>query len=157
MNRQALLGLYDTQLRIGLEQPGIRKDVFSQLVRFIRSAPGMNVVSYSHLDETDLDAIIEEQVGYFSQLNQPFPWHVCDHDKPTGLKDRLVAHGFEPEDDPDAVLVLDVQEAAPALIAPISAEIRPVTRREGLGDVVWVEQVVLGATSAGSSNVWATI
>jgi len=37
-------------------------------------------------------------------MNQPFSWHVCDHDSPPRLKERLLAHGFAPDDDPDAIM-----------------------------------------------------
>src|SRR5512145_2311306 len=116
MDKQDLLNLYDHQLRIEIEYPGDRKEALPQLVRFIKPAPGMNFISYSRLDESDLDAVIQEQIAYFAPMPQPFSWHVCDHASPPVLKDRLLAHGFAPDDDPDAVMVLDVQDASPTLL-----------------------------------------
>ncbi len=139
-----LLTLYDTQLRINIEYPGVRKEAFPNLVRFVRPAPGMNFISYSRLDEADIDEVIQQQIACFSLLPQPFSWHVCDHDAPPSLKRRLLAHGFEPDDDPDAVMALDVRAALPALLEPVAADVRRLERRDQLDDVTCVEQQVLG-------------
>lgn len=144
MDKQDLLDLYDTQLRIEIEYPGVRKETFPRLVRFIKPAPSMNFISYSRLDEAELDAVMQEQVAYFAPLGQPFSWHVCDHDSPSSLKDRLPAHGFAPDDDPDAVMVLDAPEAAPTLLKPAAVDVKRVTQRDQLDDVVRVEAQVLG-------------
>lgn len=144
MNRQELLALYDQHLRIAIEYPGVRKESFPQLVRFIKPAPGMNFIAYSRLDEAQLDAVIQEQIAYFTPMPQPFSWHVYEHDSPPGLTDRLLAHGFAPDDDPDAVMVLDAQETVPALLEASSIEIRRLTQPDQLDDVVRVEEQVLG-------------
>jgi hypothetical protein len=144
MNRQELLALYDQQLRIEIEYPGVRKESFPLLVRFIKPAPGMNFIAYSHLDEANMDTLIEEQIAYFAPMPQPFSWHVYEHDAPPDLKDRLLAHGFAPDDDPDAVMVLDLQGVLPALLETSPIEIRRLTQSDQLDDVVRVEEQVLG-------------
>ncbi len=69
-------------MRIGIEIPGVLKETFPKLVRFTRPAPGMNFVSYSRLDEAELDVTIQHQVDYFLPLRQPFEWLVYEHDQP---------------------------------------------------------------------------
>jgi hypothetical protein len=144
MDKQELLTLYDTELRIKIEYPRVRKETFPHLVRFIKPAPGMNTISYSRLDEDELDAVIQEQIAYFAPLNQPFSWHVCDHDSPPRLMERLLAHGFAPDDDPDAVMVLDVPDVLPALLAPVTLDVRRVTQRDQLDEVVQIESQIWG-------------
>lgn len=144
MDKQDLLALYDAQLRIDIEIPGVRKESFPRLVRFIRPAPGMNYISYSRLDEAELDAAIQEQIAYFVPLDQPFSWHVYEHDTPPSLKDHLLAHGFAPDDDPDAVMVLEGQDASPALLNPVSIDIRRITQRDQLDAVAQIEAQVWG-------------
>ena len=139
-----LLTLYDTQLRINIEYPGVRKAIFPQLVRFIRPAPGMNFISYSRLDETHMDEIIQQQITDLSPMPQPFSWHVYEHDQPASLQDRLLAHGFAPDDEPDAVMVLQTQAAQPIPREPITADVRRLQQRDQLDDVILVEQQVLG-------------
>jgi hypothetical protein len=144
MNHQQLLALYDQHLRIEIEYPAVRKEVLPQLVRFIKPAPGMNFIAYSRLDEATLDAVIQEQIAYFTPMPQPFSWHVYEHDSPPILQARLLAHDFAPDDDPDAVMVLDAQETSPALLAASPLEIRRLTEPDQLDDVVRVEEQVLG-------------
>ena len=143
MDTQELLALYDKEQRIEIEYPDMRKEVLPHVTRFVRDAPGMNFILYSRLDDTDVDAVIQEQIAYFAPMDQPFEWKVYDHDTPSDLKDRLVAYGFEPED-PDALMVLDLQAAPPALLEPITADVRPITHREQLADVIRVEEQVWG-------------
>lgn len=147
MDRQEILTLYDKQQRIEIAYPDARKEVLPEVVRFVRPAPAMSWVAYSRLDEANADVVIREQVDYFSQMNRPFSWDVYDHDAPSNLADRLVAHGFErenPPDDPGPLLVLDVQETSPTLLRPIRADIRRITQRDQLDDVIRVEEQVFG-------------
>lgn len=143
MDTQELLALYDKEQRIEIEYPDMRKEVLPHVIRFVREAPGMNFILYSRLDETNVDAVIQEQIAYFSPMDQPFEWKVYDHDTPPDLKDRLEAYGFEPEE-PDALMVLDLQHAPPALLEPITADVRPVTGRGQLADVIRIEEQVWG-------------
>src|SRR5689334_1678785 len=143
MNINDILERFDQQLRIAIELPGVRKEVFPNLVRFVRPAPGMNFVQYSRLNEAVLDAPIAEQIAYFAPMNQPFEWVVYDHDQPPRLKERLVAHGFAP-DEPAALMALDLQAAPPALLEPTTLELRRLTRRDELEDVIAIEQQVWG-------------
>ena len=99
---------------------GVHKETFPKLVRFTRPAPGMNFVSYSRLDETELDWTIQDQVNYFLPLGQPFEWLVYEHDQPPTLKERLLAQGFMDDDDPDAVMVLDLQQYQPAPVEQVN-------------------------------------
>jgi hypothetical protein len=138
-----LLALFDKEQRIDIEYPGARKEVLPHVVRFVRPAPGMNFILYSWLDETNADAVIQEQIAYFTQFDQPFEWNVYAHDRPSNLPARLVANGFEP-DDPGAVMVLDLQAAPPALLQPVTADVRRVIHRDQLADVVKVEEPVWG-------------
>lgn len=138
-----MLALYDQEQRIDITYPGVRKEVLPQVVRFVRPAPGMNFILYSRLDLSDADAVIQAQIAYFTQMDQPFEWVICAHDTPSELKDRLTAHGFAP-DDPAAVMVLDLQDPPPNLLAPLTADVRSITRRDQLDDVVRVEEQVWG-------------
>jgi hypothetical protein len=143
MNINDILAQFDQQQRIAIELPGVRKEVLPNLVRFVRPAPGMNFVEYSRLDEAALDATIAEQIAYFAPMNQPFEWVVYDHDQPPALKECLLAHGFVP-DEPAALMVLDLRAVPAALHAPITADVRRLTRREQLEDVIAIEQQVWG-------------
>jgi hypothetical protein len=143
MDTQAVLALFDREQRIEIELPEARKEAFPNLVRFVRPAPGMNMVLYSHLDEMALDAAIERQIAYFEPMGQPFEWVVYDHDQPPALKERLIAHGFAP-DEPAALMALDLRSPPPALLAPVTADVRRIARRDELEEVIAIEQQVWG-------------
>jgi len=143
MDIEDILELFDQQLRIAIELPGVQKETFPNLVRFVRPAPGMNFVQYSRLEEDVLDITIAEHIAYFAPMDQPFEWVVYDHDQPPALKERLVAHGFVP-DEPAALMALDLQTAPSALLEPLPAELRRLTRRDELEDVIAIEQQVWG-------------
>ena len=143
MDRDALLKLFDQKQRIDIEIPDMRKDVLPHVVRFVRPAPGMSFILYSWLEDADVDAVIQEQIAYFSQNEQPFEWSVYEHDTPADLKERLVAHGFE-MDERDAVMVLDLEDAPAGLLAPVTADVRTITNRDQLGVVITVLEAVWG-------------
>lgn len=151
MNHRDILSLYDQDQRITIEYPEACKETLPapspypqpMLVRFIRPAPGMNMILYSRVDETRLDQVIAEQVAYFRPMGQPFEWIVYDHDSPPSLKARLEAYGFQC-DGPEPLMVLDLRQAPPALLAPVSYDVRSITQQEELEDLVQVMQQVYG-------------
>lgn len=143
MDMAELLALYDQEQRIGIEYPDMRKDVLPHVIRFVRPAPGHSFILYSRLDETNADAVIDEQFAYFKQAGLPFEWKVYDHDTPSDLKDRLVSHGLVTED-PGAIMVLDLSETPPALLQPVTADVRRLTHRDQLEDVIRVEEQIWG-------------
>jgi len=144
MNLQALLALFDQEMRIDIEYPEARKEVLPDVVRFVRPAPGMNFVSYSSLDPATAANVIQEQVTYFAPMEQPFEWLVYEHDRPLGLIDQLSQYGFRPDDDPSVVMLLKAEDAPPALLAPVTVDLRAITRREELADVIMVLETVYG-------------
>lgn len=141
MEPQDILALYDRQQRIEIEFPGMRKEVTPHVVRFVRPGSGMNFVLYSWLNESNVDAVIREQVAFFRQWDQPFSWKVYGHDKPHDLDKRLNKHGFVP-DEREAIMVLDLENVQPSLLEPVSADIRKIVSREQLQDVIRVEEQV---------------
>jgi hypothetical protein len=143
MENKELLRLFDREQRIEIEYPGTRKDVLPGLVRFVRPAPGMNLVLYTQLDEQNVNAAIEEQVAYFSALGHTFEWKAYTHDSPKNLPERLRAHGFEVMG-PDAVMILDLNETPETLLGPLPGGIHRLERQEELGEVKTVLSRVWG-------------
>lgn len=143
MEISQILALYDREERRDAFFPDMIRQVRPHVVRYTRPAPGANFILYSNLAGGDVEAVIQEEKAYFTSLGQPFEWKVYSHDQPPDLKDRLAAHGFVP-DESEAIMVLDLHQAPPALLAPSQAEIRPVTQRQELGDVIQVLEEVWG-------------
>jgi GNAT superfamily N-acetyltransferase len=144
MNKNNLLVRYDKDLRLRIMYPEARKEITRDVVRMIRQAPGMNVVSFTFANESKLNSVIDRELDYFRPMNQPFTWKVYDHDLLPSLKDKLVSRGFAGDDDPAAVMVLDVKNA-PALAAqPIQADIRRIDSVDGLKHIIYVLDQVWG-------------
>ena len=122
MNKNNLLVRYDKDLRLRIMYPEARKEITKDVVRIIRKAPGMNVVAFTFANEAKLHDVIHQQLDYFRPLEQPFTWKVYDHDLLPSLKDKLISHGFVGDDDPAAVMVLDVKNP-PALLSQPAQQI----------------------------------
>jgi len=149
MNKNNLLVLYDKDLRLRMMYPEARKEITNDVVRFIRQAPGVNFVGFTLANESKLHEVIHQELEYFAPLQQPFTWKVYEHDRLPSLKDELVSHGFVPDDDPAAVMVLDVKKADGSLFQPVQADIRRIDTQEGLEDVIHVLDQVWGG-----HNLW---
>ena len=139
MDQKEMQAHYDRQMRIELEIPGEKKEAFPNLVRFVRPAPGMNYVLFSKLEEAEMNAVIDEQITFFSQMAQPFNWKIFEHDKAAFLAERLQAHGYERvDDDYDVIMVLDLEDAPERLLAPVTKDVRQLMQPEQIGDVVTI-------------------
>jgi hypothetical protein len=149
MNKNNLLVQYDKDLRLRIMYPEARKEITKDVVRIIRKAPGMNVVAFTFANESKLDAVIDREVDYFTPMKQPFTWKVYDHDLLPSLKDKLIARGFEGDNDPADVMVLDVKKAPASLFQPVPTDIRRIDTLEGLRDVIQVLDQVWGG-----HNTW---
>lgn len=149
MNTDNLLVQYDKDLRLRIAYPEARKEITKDVVRIIRKAPGMNVVSFTFANENKLHDVIHREVEYLTPLDQPFTWKVYDHDLLPSLKDKLESHGFAPDEDPAKVMVFDVQDTSSRLFQPVTADIRRIHDVDGLKDVVEVLDKVWGG-----HNTW---
>lgn len=145
----ALRAVFDQEVRLDIEYPGTEKDVLlnaagqPRLVRFSRPAPGRSFILYQHFAAAEADAEIDAQLAYFSERQLPFDWRIFAHDTPADLPARLTARGWIPED-PDAIMLLDLATAPATLLAPVTADVRAITTRAQLADVITVMEGVWG-------------
>jgi len=145
METAELLALFDKEQRIEIRVPGMQREATPRVIRHVSlpDAPGEGFVLYSCLKAGEVDAAIREQIAYFDGIGQAFEWKVFDHDTPPDLVDRLRAHGFEIED-PEAVMVLDLDEASPALTQPVSQKVRRLDDPTQLTLVLEIQERVWG-------------
>lgn len=99
------------------------------------------MVIHSHLNSANANAVIQAEIAYFEKLGHNFEWKVYDYDRPPDLKARLLAHGFEAEE-PEAVLVLDLEAVPATLLQPVTHDVRGLTRPDQLDDVAAVQRAV---------------
>jgi hypothetical protein len=144
MNRNGLLTTYDKDLRLHIMYPEARKEITNDVVRFIHKAPGMNFVSFTIADGARLERVVHREVEYLAEMNQPFTWKVYEHDRLPSLGDLLLANGFTGDEDPAAVMVFDVNQAPASSFDAGNADIRRITDRDGLRDIVRILDGVYG-------------
>jgi GNAT superfamily N-acetyltransferase len=141
MDHDALLALYDRELRRDMIEPGAAREVTDHVVRMIRPKPERSFIEYFTLDESNADAVIAAEVEGFLARDLLLTWKVFGHDRPADMLARLAAHGLT-VDDEDVIMVLDLADLSPRLRAPVTADVRRLTDPAQLGDVVQVLEAV---------------
>lgn len=121
----------------------MRREETPFVVRYLRPAPGMSFVLYSRLASGTSDAAIEAEKAYFAECRQPLEWKVFSHDAPPDLGERLLAHGFS-AGEPGAIMVLDLEDIPASLLRLAELDVRRLTHRGQLEDVIAVMQPVWG-------------
>lgn len=135
MERAQLLTLHQRQQRIEIEYRLMQREVTPEVVRYVPlQAGGEGMVLYSHLNAENADRVIAEQIARYQQISRNFEWKTYDYDSPDDLKERLSAQGFQAEE-PEALLVLDVEAAPPILLQPVKHAVRRVTDSHHLEEV----------------------
>lgn len=146
MNHAQILALLDHHQRIELRERGCRREVEPTVIRQIHEGDGTGMVIYSRLSEENADSVIEAQIAAFRDLGQDFEWKVYGHDAPADLKERLLARGFTPED-PESVMVLEIDEAPAGLLRPIAHDIRRVTDPSQIAVIGRIHECVWGSAN----------
>jgi GNAT superfamily N-acetyltransferase len=143
MNMDEIRALYDQWQRIGFDYARVRREVTPRTVRLIDSPNERGTVNYSKLDEATANDAIRAEIAYFRKKNidDDLEWKLFYYDTPADLKDRLVAHGFVPQD-PDAVLILDMNTVPAALLEPVTHDVRRITDPPQLNEVAAINQAV---------------
>ncbi len=141
MDAQQILALFDKEQRQEVLYSDTRREVTPPVIRHLsRYTPDGSII-YTWLTPANIDTTIRDQIDYFENLGHDFEWKVYSHDQPADLKDRLTAHGFEIEE-PEALVVLDLEKAPATLWQPIMADVRRITDPDKLSDVSSVEEQV---------------
>lgn len=143
MNLEHIQTLFDREQRREVMFYNMRREVTPYVVRHISLPAGSNenFVIHSRLTADNADAVIRQETAYFDSLGRGFEWKVYGYDSPPDLLARLRAFGFE-IDEEEAVLVLDVNQAPPALLQPVSHTVRRLTSPAGVEDAVAVQRQV---------------
>jgi len=143
MQPSELLALFDRQMRIETQFPGVLQETVGNVVRSISPNEGFGFISYSSLLEETADAEIDAQVAFFRAKHMRFEWKVYDHDRPTDLRQRLQQRGFNVEE-PEALMILDLDHAPDFYWNQPLPHIEHITEPEGLEDVIRMEEEVWG-------------
>ncbi|WP_456276944.1 GNAT family N-acetyltransferase [Bacillus sp. AK128] len=147
MNKQQLLDIYTKEQRIEVEHPGWRKIVTEHTVRNVSTTGEKGFVIYSNLNEGNVHTIVDQELEFFHSIPQPFEWKYYDYDQPSNLKEILIEKGFTVED-PEALLVLDIESKPKLIEKNIAPEIVRVFDDEGIAGIVELEDFIWNESHA---------
>jgi len=141
-----VLTAFDTQLR-NVVRPTLDGGRFERAGRVIRCVSpdptGWNGVEWSDLDTSTADAVIAEQLEYFTSRGRRFEWKYYAYDQPADLPDRLRAAGLEPGEE-EALMVAAVADTPLDTPPPDGVELRTATSDADLDLVKHVHDEVFG-------------
>ena len=141
MHAEQILALFDEEQRREVHFSDVRREVTPTVVRQVGLYHPESAIIYSWLNAETAEAAIEAEIAYFSGLGHNLEWKVYAHDAPADLKERLVAHGFAAEE-PEALVILDIETAPPSLLQPVSLDVRRIARPEQLTDLAVIYEGV---------------
>ncbi|MFD9002584.1 GNAT family N-acetyltransferase [Streptomyces sp. NPDC059582] len=149
MDHAAVLALYDRVMREGVrpDGPDARVEHTGRVVRQVASAQGWNGITWSALDAAGADAVIAEQIAYFTGLGRAFEWKLYAHDLPVDLGRRLLAAGFTPEPE-EALVVAETAGLSLDAEPPAGVRVLPVTDAAGVDLMVEAHEKAFGTDGA---------
>lgn len=134
--------LYDHHMRQHLRDSAMMRTATDNVVRYIMPQERFGMILYADLNSETVDAAIQAQIEYFSQIGYAFEWKYFDYDQPPHLPERLAAHHLIAEPT-EAVMVLPIATMQPPLTDPINVDIRQLNRHT-VHDADIVHQAVWG-------------
>ncbi len=141
-----LLARYDAQLRARIPDPlphGLLVERDGPLVRYVGwgNGGGIGYRDLDGIDGAELDELIARQVSVFAERGEAFEWKLHGHDRPADLPERLLAHGFESEEE-ETVVIAPVSEVAGQVLRPDGVLLREVSDRADLDRIGAMEEAV---------------
>ncbi len=144
MDTQDILLLFDREQRQEVTFTDSRREVTPYVVRQISQYDHDSAIIYAHFTPDEADTVIQAELAYFERLGHNLEWKVYTHDPLTDLKERLAAHGLTIEE-PEALLVLDLETAPAELGQPVDPAVRRLTdpaqisELQAMKEAVWNE------------------
>lgn len=147
LDRDLLLAAFDSQLRASEQPPGHAITEWDGPVRRVVSAAHRGFVEYKDLGGLTgeaLDDLIARQRDFFAARGERFEWKTHGHDLPADLPQRLIAAGFEPEDQETVIVGLAQRYANRSPALPPDLVLRQTTSPEDYDRIAEMNSVVWG-------------
>jgi GNAT superfamily N-acetyltransferase len=110
------------------------------VLRWVAPGSETSCIIWSALTDSTADAVIAAQKKYFTNRGTPVEWKYYDYDQPTDLPARLVAAGFEPDDE-EMMLVAETSAIDSRVVLPDGVRLVPVTDEAGLAAMMKVHEL----------------
>jgi GNAT superfamily N-acetyltransferase len=124
---------FDAQIRrkATADEEGAVVEADDGVLRWVAPGAQTSCVVWSGLTAETADAAIAKQRAYFASRGTPVEWKYYDYDTPADLPARLVAAGFEPEDE-EVMLIAETAAISPEPVLPADVRLVPVTDEAGI-------------------------
>ena len=150
MDAAAILARYDAEIRADPPAESVVEHVWADGV--LRFVGAYNFIGWWTFGADEAVAAVAREAAFFREKG--VQWKVFDHDRPPNLAAVLAAAGFE-EDEVETFLALDMDEVSPAFEAPAGIEVREVTDRAGIADLLAVSAAAFGREEDGRLEEFA--
>ena len=143
MNNQEMLDIFTREVRYECEWTRMQREVLPKVVRHTnRENPAAGgSISWSDLDETNADAVIQSQKDYFQSIQTELEWKYYSYDNPGDLPQRLLSHGFTPEV-PEALMVAELSDLASSIWSADTSIVKRVTTPAEIDAIIEMENQV---------------
>jgi GNAT superfamily N-acetyltransferase len=155
MDQAQVLSAYNSQIRmrLGPDSSGGVSEQDGNVIRWVAPpGDGESCITWSHLTAGTAGAAIAEQVVFFGA--RAFEWKLYDYDQPADLAERLLAAGFQPEEE-ELMVVGEVAEVSTDVDLPAGVRIVEITDQAGVDMLIKVRDQVFGSDGSFSRD-WLT-
>jgi GNAT superfamily N-acetyltransferase len=138
----AVRAAFDAQIRRKekADEPGAVIEADDGVLRWVAPGTETSCIVWSALAHDTADAAIAAQKAYFTTRGTAVEWKYYDYDQPADLPARLVAAGFEPDDD-EMVLVAETSAIDSRVVLPDGVRLVAVTDEAGLAATTKVHEL----------------
>jgi hypothetical protein len=142
-----LLAAYDDHLRPAeatILEEGAWAEADGPIIRIVGDRRGfISSPRDLGISGAELDALIARQRDFFAARGESVEWKTRGHDLPADIPERLLAAGFQPEDQETIVISPAAGQAAEPVL-PAGVQIRQVTSDAGMRRIAEMETTVWG-------------
>jgi len=110
------------------------------VLRFVAPGTQTSCIVWSQLSPDSADAAIAAQRAYFTARGTPVEWKYYDYDQPADLPQRLLAAGFEAEDE-ELMLVAETAAISHEVVLPDGVRLEPVNDEAGIAAMMAVHDL----------------
>jgi GNAT superfamily N-acetyltransferase len=138
----AVRATFDAQVRRRAEadEPGAVVETDTGVLRWVAPGAQTSCIIWSALTHDTADDVIAAQKQYFADRGTAVEWKYYDYDQPADLPARLVAAGFQPDDE-ELMLVAETASIGSEVVLPDGVRLVPVTDEAGVEAMIAVHDL----------------
>lgn len=136
--------------------PGMTRVLESGVIRDLSADGKSGEIVYSSCSPDQIDFVIQREIVAAREAGYDLEWKVYGHDQPANLRERLVAAGFE-TDDEEQFMVCSATSETLERFGKCHSDIWQITDRNGLRDVQAILEDVRGASCARQIEEYASL